>query len=75
MDAHDHVVFGRVGVGDVGQREPGSACGTVSYGDGLHNGSLLRRIQILTRPLGRLARHRFGDHCTPIAALTPTQTC
>jgi len=47
VDAHDHVVFSRVGVGDAGQREPGGTGGTVSYGDGLHNGSLLRRIQVL----------------------------
>src|SRR5262249_56974007 len=52
VDAHDHVVFGRVGAGDVGQREPGGAGGPVSYGDRSHNGSLLPRIQVLTRPSG-----------------------
>ena len=54
IDAHDHVIFGHVGVRDVGQREPGGAGGTLSYGDGLHNGSLLRPVQVPTRPSSTL---------------------
>ena len=50
VDAHDHVIFGHVGVRDVGQREPQQHGGTLSCGDGLHNGSLLRRVQVPTRP-------------------------
>lgn len=45
------------GAWDVGQHEPGGADGTVSYGNGLHNGSLPRRIQILT-PLRHVAGQR-----------------
>ena len=52
VDAHDHVVFGRVGVGDIGQRQPGGTGGTVSYGDGLHNGPFCDEIRFWRAPPG-----------------------
>ena len=40
VDAHDDVVLGGVRIGQVGQGEPADAGVAVSYGDGLHVGSL-----------------------------------
>ena len=66
VDPYDHVVFGCVGVRDVGERKPGGASGLVSRDYSLHNDSLLRPVQVLAcpgHPAGQTASRRISVCC------------
>ena len=61
VDAHDDVVLGGVGIGQVGQGEPTDTGVAVSYGDGLHVGSFHAVSRTLSGVLGRA--ERVGRSC------------